>query len=110
MDDPRVLLSGDHTRGISRPTPKSGGIVGFAKIRETCLGCRAPLSPGGGFYFLLCFSFSEKVLCSHCQADTPAIFTRYLSEVRQKEMEFSRLWTQCQQCQGSYHQEVLCSA
>lgn len=23
---------------------------------------------------------------------------------------FSKLWTQCQRCQGSLHQEVLCSS
>ena len=25
------------------------------------------------------------------------------------ENKFSRLWTECQRCQGSLHQEVLCS-
>jgi DNA polymerase delta subunit 1 len=25
-------------------------------------------------------------------------------------MQFARLWTQCQRCQGSLHQDVLCSS
>jgi len=25
------------------------------------------------------------------------------------ESKFSRLWTQCQRCQGSLHEEVLCT-
>ena len=39
------------------------------------------------------------------------------SEIYQKEMahfsaleeKFSRLWTQCQRCQGSLHEDVLCT-
>lgn len=26
------------------------------------------------------------------------------------QINFSRLWTQCQRCQGSLHQDVLCSS
>ena len=26
------------------------------------------------------------------------------------QQHFSRLWTQCQRCQGSLHQEVLCTS
>ena len=26
------------------------------------------------------------------------------------EEKFSRLWTQCQRCQGSLHQDVLCTS
>ncbi|CAI0414268.1 unnamed protein product [Linum tenue] len=35
------LLSGAHTRNISKPIPSSGGIMRFAKKQLTCLGCKA---------------------------------------------------------------------
>jgi len=99
LDNPQAtLLSGEHTRQIAIPTPKTGGIVGFTQVRETCLGCRAPLTNG------------EKSLCSHCKQDAPGVYHNFLNKVRVKEREFSRLWTQCQNCQGSFHQEVLCTA
>jgi len=98
MDNPQSILTGDHTRVIALPTPKSGGIVGFTRVKETCLGCRAPLQSG------------DKVLCLHCKDNAPGVFQNILHRLRTKEMEFSRLWTQCQNCQGSFHQEVLCTA
>ena len=30
-------------------------------------------------------------------------------QVREAEESFSRLWTECQRCQGSMHNDVLCS-
>jgi len=99
LDNPHAtLLSGPHTRQIAIPTPKTGGIVGYTKIRETCLGCRAPLAG------------SEKSLCVHCKENAPTVYQSFLNKVRVKEREFGRLWTQCQNCQGSFHQEVLCTA
>uniref|UniRef100_A0A6B2L123 DNA-directed DNA polymerase n=1 Tax=Arcella intermedia TaxID=1963864 RepID=A0A6B2L123_9EUKA len=93
-----TLLAGGHTRQISRPTPKSGGIVGFTRRKETCMGCRAPLPEG------------KTILCDTCTEEAPAVYQTFLNKVKVKEREFSRLWTQCQSCQGSMHQEVLCTA
>jgi DNA polymerase delta subunit 1 len=99
MDNPEAtLLSGEHTRQLAIPTPKTGGIVGYTRVIETCLGCRASLQP------------NEKTLCSHCKENAPAVYQNFLNKVTTKEREFSRLWTQCQNCQGSFHQEVLCTA
>lgn len=41
------LVTGEHTRVIAMPTPKTGGIVGFTRVKETCQGCRAPLQSSG---------------------------------------------------------------
>lgn len=30
--------------------------------------------------------------------------------LKQTEIKFNRLWTQCQRCQGSLHQDVLCTS
>jgi DNA polymerase delta subunit 1 len=100
-DNPRNLfMTGEHTRQLSIPTPKStiGGIMKFTSIRESCLGCKAVLNK------------SEKALCQHCISNASDYYSFYLNKTREKEMQFSRLWTQCQRCQGSLHQEVICTA
>jgi DNA polymerase delta subunit 1 len=38
-------VAGDHTRTVSIVAPTSGGLMGFVKKTETCLGCRSPLPP-----------------------------------------------------------------
>jgi DNA polymerase delta subunit 1 len=41
------IVSGDHTRVVSIATPTQGGLMGFIKRTETCLGCRVPLGKSG---------------------------------------------------------------
>jgi DNA polymerase delta subunit 1 len=36
------------------------------------------------------------------------IYQRSVLGVNDLEAQFSSLWTQCQRCQGSLHQDVLC--
>lgn len=38
------------------------------------------------------------------------IYTKQLAAVSELEDQFSALWTQCQRCQGSLHQDVLCTS
>ena len=33
-----------------------------------------------------------------------------MHKVSDLEVKFGRLWTQCQRCQGSLHNEVICSS
>ncbi|WIA42723.1 hypothetical protein OEZ86_008668 [Tetradesmus obliquus] len=102
------LLSGAHTRSISVATPStaSGGIMRFAKVKPTCLACRATLtakeaSGAAG---------SSSSLCSHCASREGEIYTRSLAAVNSLEQQFGQLWSQCQRCQGSLHQDVLCTS
>lgn len=37
------------------------------------------------------------------------IYLNKLSDVNTHQQVFSDLWTECQRCQGSFHQEVICS-
>ena len=53
--------------------------------------------------------FVEKAVCKRCKPREAHIYMNQVSAVRKHEKSFSRLWTQCQQCQGSLHQDVLCS-
>ena len=98
-----VLLSGEHTRSIALPTPSStlaGGIMRFAKVRPSCVGCRAPITD----------EKLSKSLCKHCVADESKHLQKALATVNELEKDFNRLWTQCQRCQGSLHQDVLCTS
>ncbi len=38
------------------------------------------------------------------------IYQRSLGTVNELEQQFAALWTQCQRCQGSLHQDVLCTS
>jgi DNA polymerase delta subunit 1 len=37
-------------------------------------------------------------------------YMQYLNEMKTSEMEYGRLWSKCQSCQGSFHREVICKA
>ncbi|GAX78824.1 hypothetical protein CEUSTIGMA_g6261.t1 [Chlamydomonas eustigma] len=104
MKNPKELLSGDHTRSIlvSTPTVASGGIMRFAKVRLSCLGCKAPLDKPVGE--------GKTPLCKHCLPKEADLYQRSLSSVNELEDLYSELWTQCQRCQGSLHQDVLCTS
>lgn len=100
MQNPQSLFNGDHTRSITVATPgaRAGGLMGFVKKTITCLGCKVPLPEGG------------TTLCKHCMQHEDEVYLKLLNNVNEKEQLFSRLWTECQRCQGSLHQDVLCTS
>ena len=55
---------------------------------------------------------SGQTLCNHCKELNieAQIYQEKLATVNDLELKFSRLWTQCQSCQGSFHQPVLCTS
>eukprot|EP01118_Nematostelium_gracile_P003547 TRINITY_DN14116_c0_g1_i1.p1 TRINITY_DN14116_c0_g1~~TRINITY_DN14116_c0_g1_i1.p1 ORF type:complete len:145 (+),score=20.77 TRINITY_DN14116_c0_g1_i1:62-436(+) len=93
---------GEHTRSISVPTPKvggiAGGIMGFAVKKQSCMGCRTPLQPG------------EITTCNQCKNREPELYQNQVNNICALEKQFARAWTQCQVCQGSLHQTVLCTS
>jgi len=95
------LLTGEHTRSISVAAPTNSGLMRFAKKTQTCMGCKKPL-----------FSAKEKdgAVCENCRPRIGELYRKTLSKVSELEVRFSRLWTQCQRCQGSVHCEVICSS
>lgn len=92
-----VLLKGEHTRCKTVLTSKVGGLMAFAKKRTTCIGCKAVLNDGGA-------------VCSYCRSRQSELYQKEISQLKLLEEKFSRLWTQCQRCQGSLHEEVLCTS
>lgn len=98
LKNPKELLTGAHTRSITLATPSAaaGGIMRFATKTLTCMGCRAPLAKG------------RTTVCAHCEAKEGEVYAKALHAANDLEAAFSALWTQCQRCQGSLHQDVLC--
>ncbi|KAK6834682.1 DNA polymerase family B [Apiospora arundinis] len=97
----KSLLTGDHTRAISVAAPTVGGLMKFAKKTMTCMACKKPLVG------------KEESAGAVCKSDTPRVgelYDRTLHRVSDLEVRFGRLWTQCQRCQGSMHNEVICSS
>ncbi|KAF9599784.1 hypothetical protein IFM89_001730 [Coptis chinensis] len=92
------LLHGSHTRAVSISTPSNSGIMKFAKKQLSCLGCKALISN------------AEQTLCSHCKGREAELYCKTVANVADLEVLFGRLWTQCQECQESLHQDVLCTS
>jgi DNA polymerase delta subunit 1 len=90
-----ALFSGDHTRKLHTPTPQGGALSMFAKKSLRCMGCKAVIQEGS--------------LCKYCQKEKAAdVVIEQMHDLRAKELEFNRLWTQCQRCQGSLMETVIC--
>ncbi|KAK3703906.1 DNA-directed DNA polymerase delta [Vermiconidia calcicola] len=95
------LLTGEHTRSISVAAPTMGGLMKFAKKTETCLGCKKPL---------MTKEEKEGAVGEECRPRFGELYQKSLTKVAELEVRFARLWTQCQRCQGSMHNEVICSS
>ena len=90
-------LAGNHTRTVNISAPKGGAMMKFARKVETCLSCKAPLQSGGA-------------VCHHCESKLPELYFQHIEGQKRVETRFAQLWTQCQRCQGSLHEEVLCNS
>ncbi|XP_076851687.1 DNA polymerase delta catalytic subunit [Brachyhypopomus gauderio] len=92
-----VLLKGDHTRCKTVLTSRVGGLMAFAQKRSTCIGCRAVLR-------------TDAAVCDFCKKKESELYQKEIAHLSGLEEKFSRLWTQCQRCQGSLHEDVLCTS
>jgi len=94
-----ILLKGEHTRTRTVVTSKVGGLAGFMTKKTACLGCKS-LMPKG---------YEQACLCPHCEPRMSELYQKEVGAKRELEETFSRLWTECQRCQESLHEEVICS-
>jgi DNA polymerase delta subunit 1 len=100
----QVLLRGEHTLTKSVVISKIGGLAMFTKKKETCLYCKTVL--------IIDDNNKEKALgavCGHCKPRESELYQREICSMSALEGKFSRLWTQCQRCQGSLHEDVICT-
>ncbi|XP_049866622.1 DNA polymerase delta catalytic subunit [Pectinophora gossypiella] len=93
-----LLLKGEHTRTKAMVTSKVGALAAFTKKKEKCIGCKSILPDN-----------VKKALCNHCMEKEGQLYITEVFKLRQLQEKFSRLWTECQRCQGSLHEEVLCT-
>ncbi|CUG86363.1 DNA polymerase delta, putative [Bodo saltans] len=98
LDDPSELLRGDHTRHIAvvQPSKNAGGMMKFVKVQLQCLSCRNVIQSGA--------------LCKDCDHLAPDVYGKVLAKRNHYESIYAKVWTQCQQCQGSLHQDVICTS
>nr|XP_026495272.1 DNA polymerase delta catalytic subunit [Vanessa tameamea] len=93
-----LLLKGEHTRTKAMVTSKVGALAAFTKKKEKCIGCKTVMPDN-----------TKKALCNHCLEKEGQLYITEVFKERQLQEKFSRLWTECQRCQGSLHEEVLCT-
>ncbi|KAI3960446.1 hypothetical protein MKW92_004824 [Papaver armeniacum] len=79
---------GSHTRAVSISTPSNSGIMRFAKKQLSCLGCKALISN------------TEQTLFRIARKETE-LYCKTIANVAELEILSEKLWTQCQECQGS---------
>ena len=103
--NPQSLLSGEHTRTVCKPTPtaKAGGIMMFAVKSIKCMGCKTLISEKDKA------GNDGAPLCVNCQPKEGEIYAQKLNDLNTHQQVFTQLWTECQRCQGSFHQDVICS-
>ncbi|KAI4873613.1 hypothetical protein NFI96_016688 [Prochilodus magdalenae] len=102
-----VLLKGDHTRCKTVLTSRVGGLMAFAQKRSTCIGCRAVLKTDVLFYLSQLYVLLHGDFCKKKESE---LYQKEIAHLSALEEKFSRLWTQCQRCQGSLHEDVLCTS
>ncbi|KAK9470006.1 DNA polymerase family B-domain-containing protein [Dipodascopsis tothii] len=95
----QLLLTGEHTRTISVAAPSVGGLMKFAVKTQLCMGCKTPLKG----------AYANGSLCVNCIGRASEIYQKQVENFNALETRFARLWTHCQRCQESLHQDVICS-
>jgi len=93
-----ALFSGEHTRSIYVPKVANTGLAKFAVVKKTCLGCKNVLPS------------QDMALCSNCEGKKKRIYIERKQELNMYEKNYADLWVQCQRCQGSLHQDILCQS
>ncbi|XP_013146336.1 PREDICTED: DNA polymerase delta catalytic subunit [Papilio polytes] len=93
-----LLLKGEHTMTKAMVTSKVGALAAFTKKKEKCIGCKSVMP-----------NDTKKALCNHCLSKEGQLYITEMFKLRQLQDKFSKLWTECQRCQGSLHEEVLCT-
>ena len=87
-------------RNIYKPAMGNSnmGLFKFAKVQKTCLGCKNLLRG------------DQEIVCSNCENRMKEIYIERKQELKLYEKNYCDLWVQCQRCQGSLHQEILCQS
>ena len=78
----------------------------FKTTVETCLNCRIPLKKG-----VVAGSVPKsRAVCEKCLDSETDVYHAKLMQANVLSERYTRLWTECQRCQGSLHQDILCTS
>ena len=97
-DPEKELFSGDHTRIIykAKVQPSKGAFSNFLKVSKTCMSCNCKVK-------------NDEALCENClPTKGKKVYIEKQIEHMRYQKSFADLWVQCQRCQGSLHQDVIC--
>ncbi|XP_056636918.1 DNA polymerase delta catalytic subunit [Diorhabda sublineata] len=95
-----ILLKGEHTRSKTMVTSKVGALAAFTKKKEVCVGCKSVLTK----------DYELEAVCGYCKPKESNIYQQELSHHRMLENRYASLFTECQRCQGSLFEEILCTS
>lgn len=91
------LFVGDHTRAVTNVSPGiATGIMRFARPEMRCLKCKGAVR-------------GKSATCDDCVGDTAEVYRETLALCDAAERKRNEFWTECQRCQGSLTQAVLCA-
>ncbi|KAH0479023.1 MAG: uncharacterized protein KVP18_001990 [Porospora cf. gigantea A] len=99
LPDPESLFSGEHTRDIKVNTSTKWASR-FGSVKKLCLGCRVAMPSG------------VEVMCAQCRKsdrETEVVLDKIRTHC-DKENTFHALWTECQRCQGSVFNDIICTS
>lgn len=98
--DSKTIFEGVHTRKqVSQKIGTEKGIgMFFKKVERFCLQCKKGL-----------FNQEVKPLCKQCEDKEKQLFLQSVLELKSKERAYQKLWSECQRCEGSALNEVICS-
>jgi DNA polymerase delta subunit 1 len=103
IPNPSSILSGDHTRNVYKATPSNKvGMMKYTVKAITCMGCKASFQPNS--------NGADTILCENCVPKRTSLYLKHLQTTNEHEVKYGELWSQCQRCQGSLHQDVLCTS
>lgn len=90
-------IDGEHTSVKTVVTSKVGGLANFITKKDKCIGCKTVLQQQG------------TALCSYCKKNEGDYYQKEIESLQDLEEKFTRLWTECQRCQGARLEDVLCT-
>jgi DNA polymerase elongation subunit (family B) len=92
----QILFTGEHMRSrIQKSNVGKGnafGIMKFAKVQQTCIGCG---------------TMSDTSLCSYCELNRQIIYLKLQQEKDKLEQKKWSCWVGCQQCVGEKYSQII---
>ncbi|KII69447.1 DNA polymerase delta catalytic subunit [Thelohanellus kitauei] len=98
-----ILLKGEHTRTRSVTVSSVGLLAKFSQAKKSCLGCKSSIDKNGENKPL------SDALCSYCDENFICILSNEMNKMNSFQDKCDSLWTECQRCQGSFVEEVICT-